>query len=575
MMLGQYNHPISLCVGLCVVLAAASGYAWIGSCHSAIRWTAFMIVSALAYYAAAGLYVVMAVLCAIVEWRVHRHRPLAVWCALSAVLVPVGVGTLLCDLSILDAYRGILLPPARYWLAVPSSASVSLAIRAALLLSVPLAALAVGGHRRSAPSPLDNPGEAHCNPKRERGRVDESTPHSLALRVMVTPAHSLALRALVLPITMIVLATSADLALFDAPTKHSLLVAYHGERQDWAVVLTHARRLPPSDVWNVFHVNRALYHRGELLERMFAYPQVVDPAPTLTLRFENLTDTAQRVPLESSDILFELGRINESEHMAYEALELFGERPHTLQRLVQLHVIKGEPDAARRFLAVLERSPWHRRGAHDFLRQLDADPTLADVPAIASRRGLMVVRDVAGEMSLEMMLVQLLERNPRNRMAFEYLMAHYLLTKRLDRLVANLHRFDDFDGDVQPRSAAATEVGRALLPVAGNRTGKSARPTLIAHDATKTQVRFLPRHCEEALVIFLEGTGSPASNLDGRTIRPETWQRNRAFVQSLGRFPGNLPAAFTALHHDFGDSYFFFYVFGHNDLRFVPARPSE
>ena len=126
---------------------------------------------------------------------------------------------------------------------------------------------------------------------------------------------------------------------------------------------------------------------------MFAYPQVADAVPTLTLQFESLTATAQRVPLECGDILFDLGRINESQHMAYEALELFGERPQTLQRLVYLHAIKGEPDAARRFLAVLERSLWHRGWARDCLRQLDADPTLSGVPVVASRRELMVDRD--------------------------------------------------------------------------------------------------------------------------------------------------------------------------------------
>ena len=164
------------------------------------------------------------------------------------------------------------------------------------------------------------------------------------------------LRLAVQSAALIVCAAAADVLLFDVSTKYSLLVAYSAERQQWADVLTYARRLPPSDVWNVFQVNRALYHRGELLERMFAYPQVPDAVPTLTLQFESLTATAQRVPLECGDILFELGRINESQHMAYEALELFGERPHTLQRLVYLHAIKGEPDAARRFLAVLERS---------------------------------------------------------------------------------------------------------------------------------------------------------------------------------------------------------------------------
>ena len=110
MVLGQYNHPVSLCVGLCVVLGLASAYVRIGQGHSAVRLTAFVIASALAYYAAAGLYVVFAVLCGIFEWRIRRHRWLGAWCALSAVVVPMAAGVWLCDLSIPEAYRGTPAP---------------------------------------------------------------------------------------------------------------------------------------------------------------------------------------------------------------------------------------------------------------------------------------------------------------------------------------------------------------------------------------------------------------------------------------------------------------------------------
>lgn len=332
---------------------------------------------------------------------------------------------------------------------------------------------------------------------------------------------------------LVLLGVAADLLLFDVSTKYSLLVASSAEREQWADVLNYVRRLPPSDVWNVFQANRALYHRGELLDRMFAYPQVANSLPTLTLQFANLSATAQRAPLECSDILFELGRINESQHMAYEALEMFGDRPHTLKRLAYLHVIKGEPDAARRFLAVLECSLLERSWARDMLGQLDADPTLAGVPVVASRRELMVKQDFAGKLDLETMLGQLLQRNPRNRMAFEYLMAYYLLTQRLDKLMANLHRFQDF-GQTQ-----------------------------------------LPRYCEEAILIYQDAPGAKAVDLKGHRISAETRRRSAEFVEAARRLQADPSAAFAALYREFGDSYFFFYVFGYNHPLLAPARPSR
>lgn len=520
MMLGQYNHPVRVCVGLCTVLGLAVGYARLGRRHWAVRCAAFGIGSALAYWAAAGLYAVFAILCGIFEWRVARHRWLGALWVIAAAVVPVAVGQRLWVLSLDDAYRGILLPRERYWLAVPSSALLSRAVRMTLLLFFPIAALAATWRRRRGDRPSDAPGS---QPSPQQG--DALAGAASHPRWWLRPAIPWAV--------MIVFGIAADVFLFDVTTKASLLVASSAEHQQWGDVLTYAGCYPPSNVCDVFQVNRALYHRGELLERMFAYPQVADSVPSLSLQFESPFATAERAPLECSDLLFELGRINESEHMVYEALELFGERADTLKRLVYLHLVKGELDAARRFLAALERSLLHGGWAREWLRRLDADPTLAEVPVVASRRALMVQKDQTGRLDLETMLVQLLERNPRNRMALEYLMAYYLLTRRVDKVVANVHRFDVF--------------------------GEAA----------------LPRHCEEAVLVYLQTAGSRAIDLGGRKIRPETQRRGVQFMEAASRFQGSRSAALAALGRDFGDSYFFFHWFGRNDRPPEPARPSR
>ena len=154
--------------------------------------------------------------------------------------------------------------------------------------------------------------------------------------------------------------------------------------------------------------------------------------------------------------------------------------------------------------------------------------------AIASRRELTVTRDSIRDVaSLERMLQGLLEQEPHNRMAFEYLMAHYLLTRQLDKLVANLHRLDDFD---YPR---------------------------------------IPRHFEEGLVIYLATTGSEDFDLGQREIRPETWRRFGQFMRIQQQAAGNVSAAFAALYPEFGDSYFFCFVFGHNSPALQQSRPSR
>jgi len=518
-------HPVTLCVSLLVALVFANAYVPIARRRAAVRLAAFVIASALAYYVAAGLYVVFACLCGLFELGVKRRFWLGALYILCAAIVPVAAGAWLFDLSLKEAYRGLMLPYEEHWLATPSSVPVGTTIRAGLLLFFPAAGIALVWRRSRGSSPVSDP---QAQPQRE--------PPAEAAHVSDRPVSGV--RLAFQWAGLLALGVGADLVSFDFPKKCLLEMGYGAEQQRWDDVLAHARRLPPSDPRaldprTIAEVNRALYFRGGLLDRMFAYPQALD-TPSLALAYESATTMARLTPVECSEILFDLGRINESEHMAYEALETFGQRPCILKRLVYIHVLKGEPEAARRFLALLERSLLDGRWARRLRRQLDADPTLSGVPEVASRRELMVVRDSVDDVAyLETMLEGLLERNRRNRMAFEYLMAHYLLTRQLDKLAANLHRLDDF-GD--PR---------------------------------------LPRHCEEALAIYLATTGSRDLDLGGRRISPETWRRFGEFMRIERQFLGDAPAAFAALYPDFGDTYFFCYVFGHNDPALAQSEPSR
>jgi len=524
MVLGQYIHPVRPCVGLFVALVFANAYAWTSRGRFGIRLTAFAVISAFVYYMAAGLYVVLACLCGVFEFGVKRYRLLGVLYMLCAAVVPFSAGWLF-DLSVRDSCRGLVLPSEEHWLATPSSVPVATTTWAGLLVFFPVVAIARAWRRRHAVSPVFA-AEAQQEGKPPTKAAHASDRPIFGLRLAVQLA------------ALVVLAVGADIVSFDYPKKCLLQMAHRAEHQQWVEVLSQARRLPRSDerAWDPrtgFYVNRALYFSDGLLDRMFTHPQGLY-ASSLALVYKSATEMAKATPRQCSDIFFDLGRINESEHMAYEALESFGDRPRILKRLVYINVLKGEPELARKFLALLERSLLHNGWARRVRRQLDVDPMLSDVPVVASRRELMVVRDSFGNVThLEMMLQGLLERNPRNRMAFEYLMAHYLLTRQLDKLAANLHRFDDF------------------------------------------RYERLPRHCEEALMIYLATGGSQNVDLRQREISPETQRRFGEFVRIERQFRGDASAAFTALYPDFRDTYFFCYVFGHNNLSAGPSRSSR
>ncbi len=125
-----------------------------------------------------------------------------------------------------------------------------------------------------------------------------------------------------------------------------------------------------------------------------------------------------------------------------------------------------------------------------------------------------------GTDSIEQILTGLLDRNPRNKMAFEYLMACYLLTGQVGKVAANVKRLDEL--------------------------GYQAIPTLY----------------EEAIVIYVNSQGS-RSDLNKFRIRRATMERYVKFVQLRKTLQSyNRQAVLRQLIAEFGTSYFFYFSFG-------------
>ena len=158
-----------------------------------------------------------------------------------------------------------------------------------------------------------------------------------------------------------------------------------------------------------------------------------------------------------------------------------------------MNVLKGEPKAARIFLNILAKTPFHRAWAEERKRELEADSRLAQDPELQQVRSLLLTEDHPFGVTTEPILLQCLHQNRTNRMAFEYLMAHYLLTRQLDNF---LH----------------------YLPA-----------------AKAFNYPEIPAHYEEALLVARTLKGAPLAipNINGKTPRAETIQRFERFNGQL------------------------------------------
>ena len=300
--------------------------------------------------------------------------------------------------------------------------------------------------------------------------------------------------------------------------KPFVLSNYYFQQKQWDKILELAGHLPKGQ-FNVFvnhDILRALYHTGKLPYDMFRYPLM--PEAILLTHEKGQSDLTE---WKLSDIFLELGQVNTAQKLASELIATKSHLGIALEELAWINIIKGCPDTARVYLNALSQDLVFHARAESLLHGLDNGFTPEQAAYIDRIRSCMPNEPTAmtGAEPVDETLAGLLQHNPHNKMAFEYLMACYLLTGRVDKIVENMGRLHEL--------------------------GYSKIPTLY----------------EEAILIYY-GSKEGQVDLAKFNISPETLHRYGAFVRLRGTMqPQNEQAVLNTLVRDFGTSYFFFYIF--------------
>jgi hypothetical protein len=236
-----------------------------------------------------------------------------------------------------------------------------------------------------------------------------------------------------------------------------------------------------------------------------------------------------------------LGRVNEAEHLGSEARTRANSDPRICRLMARINLVKGQTPVARKFLTVLSYDLVLGAWARQVLRELDQDPQLQGDAQVQSLRRRMLRNedmfpvwqraDRAGA-DVERLLLDQLEQDPSNRMAFEFLMGDYLLARDGAKIAALMPRIADMNGPAY--------VG----PGGQRRT---------------------PRYYQEAMAINAEMTGRKVA-IDGFEIQPDTLQRLDSFKRVVAQAPSK-SAAMQAAWEGFRNSYFFYAYFGPGDYR--------
>jgi hypothetical protein len=491
----DYDFPwMELGLGIAAVLGGVNVYLVWFSKPALWRGLGFLCLAAPLYYFSGGVFLLYGLLCGLCEmvrpqpWLGRWSMGLGIWSASGWLPLLASRWGFVTSTS--DAYW--LWLPTRHW---PHRCGFAVA----LVLCFPLLLLANTALKRLIVQ-HNLAGEKRVKQSGRRWRATW----------LAGPAKPLVTLG-----TWMVLILVPVIGLQDRQKKLRSALDYWAHQQQWERVLQLGPQIRNPDPAIVFDLNQALGHTGRLLQDMFSFPQ---RAGWDFWFYVHDTFDVRRT-MKASDALFELGQINQAERMASEDLEINGDHPAVLQRLALINILKGKPKAASVYLNVLTQTMTHRAWARKYLRQIDSDPTLSQDPELERIRSLMLRKDYDGEYDTEALMYQLLAQNQKNRLAFDYLLAHYLLTRQIDKVaehVAGLNEFND--------------------PV-------------------------IPRHCEEAILMCEIRNKNQPVNLYGRTIRPQTREDFHRFNQVLKTHGGDLQRALPDMKRDFGNTFWFYRLY--------------
>jgi MFS family permease len=472
--------------GLLLAMGFAMGYVLLPGTRVWLRLTACSVCSVLLFYLA-GLWpsALFAVLAGLFEIVAGRRWALGWGCFLSGLIGPFWT-IWFCDAA---------------GLFVPWGGGMRLVVVAVLYLYIPFLSV-VSALLRIAAVRTETKGAPA--PQTRRGASGFFLPRWFQKRIVKRTFAT----------SLFILGWALIWFGFDVQSKALEQIDYYSSRNEYNKVLAIAANLKEMRTSTTIRVWLALYHTGRLGDDLFSFgnPSRQDILPGIDQGFDSAHAQSQT--------FLELGQVDDAEHLACEALEHEGENPETLWLLAEINILKGRPAAARVFLNVLSLVPFERKGAERCLRELETNPTLRGNHKLEQIRSRLVKRDLAHYGTpTESLLIQLLDSNPHNQMAFEYLMSYYLLSRQQDKFVERLKQMDDFE------------------------------------------YANFPRHWEEAVLLY-QGLKGVRVDLHGRRIRPETLQRFQQYCQAtatrlFGTAEGN-----RKLPGDFGDTYWYYYDFG-------------
>ena len=201
---------------------------------------------------------------------------------------------------------------------------------------------------------------------------------------------------------------------------------FMARHQQWNRILETVSAEKPNNQIGVTVQNLALAMHGMLPDRMFDYHQngIAGLLPDVK---EDATS-----PLPTAEAFYQLGMVNVAQRTVFEAQEAildFQKSGRCYRRLAQTNLINGQYEVARKYLSALRKTLFYRDWAGETLQLLGDEEAIARHPEYGRLRRSAYRDDFYfSDHVTPGMLESLYFSNTENSLAYQYLLAYYILT---------------------------------------------------------------------------------------------------------------------------------------------------
>ena len=201
--------------------------------------------------------------------------------------------------------------------------------------------------------------------------------------------------------------------------------------QQWNRIIETANKEKPNNQIGVTVQNLALAMRGVLLDQMQNYNQngIAGLLPDVQ------SDATS--PMPTAEAFYQLGMINVAQRTVFEAQEAildFQKSGRCYKRLAQTNLINGNYEVARKYLMALQKTLFYREWANETLSLLGDEVAIAKHPEYGRlRKWAYKDNFFFSDHVTPEMLESLYSGCTDNSMAYQYLMAYYMLTGDRER----------------------------------------------------------------------------------------------------------------------------------------------